>query len=477
LKPVKTIQLFIPIILSLCTFSCAGKNQSEAKKNDGSILPTPVTTAVDDTFEVGKTISPVYCKDDASQTYALYIPLKGKTESLPVIYFFDPHGNGSFPLNKYKLLAEKYGFIFIGSNNSKNGNDLETADKIWYILIADTKARLKINNDRIYTCGFSGGGKVACYIAMQHPEVKAVIANGGALPEVSSAGNFHFSFTAIAGEGDMNMTELVSISNELDKTTARHRIIFFNGKHEWAPEQTMDIAFTALQIDAIHDQLMPSDQHLIESFISTTHKKIDVYLKERNYLKAESEYKLFASLPGIDSSPEAKSIKEQAAAIKSDPGYEKQLRSRQHLLAREQTWKNEFNEKFGTGDANYWQKTINDFRQQSKKQTDEGAMYQRLLAYLSLAFYSISNQLISTERNQDTQHFVDLYKMVDPTNNEAWYFSAVLNARNNNVKAAENDLLKAVSNGFADKARMRQQPEFQKMKLNFPAIESKMQTK
>lgn len=473
----KTIQLFIPIILSLCTFSCAGKDHNKAGKGEPAVISNSVTATVDDTFDVGKIISHVYCKNDALQSYALYIPLKGKAESLPVMYFFDPHGNGSFPLTKYKSLAERYGFILIGSNNSKNGNDLESAEKIWNILVADTKARLKINNERIYTCGFSGGGKVACYIALQHSEVKGVIANSGALPEVSRTGNFHFSFVAIAGEGDMNMTELVSISNELEKTQTRHRIIFFNGNHEWAPEQTMDIAFTALQIDAMHDHLMPSDQHLVESFILKTRKKIDVYLKEGNYLKAESEYKFLASLPDIDTSPEAKNIKEQVAAIKSNPGYAKQLRSKQDLLAREENWKNEFNEKFGTGDASYWQKTINDFRQQARKQTDEGSMYQRLLAYLSLAFYSISNQLITTDRNQDTQHFVDLYKMVDPANSEAWYFSAVLNARNNNVKAVENDLFKAMSIGFADKDRMRRQPEFQKVKLNFPAIESKMQTK
>jgi len=117
MKPVKTIHLFIPIILSLCTFSCAGKDHSKTEKNDVSVVSKPATISMADTLEIGKVISPVYCKEDASQSYALYIPMRGKNESLPVIYFFDPHGNGSFPLNKYKSLAERYGFIFIGSKN------------------------------------------------------------------------------------------------------------------------------------------------------------------------------------------------------------------------------------------------------------------------------------------------------------------------------------------------------------------------
>jgi hypothetical protein len=62
--------------------------------------------------------------------------------------------------------------------------------------------------------------------------------------------------------------------------------------------------------------------------------------------------------------------------------------------------------------------------------------------------------------------------MADPTNSEAWYFSAILNARNNNANAAHDDLVKAVSNGFNDKARMMQQPEFIRLQpqINLPLI-------
>ncbi len=62
--------------------------------------------------------------------------------------------------------------------------------------------------------------------------------------------------------------------------------------------------------------------------------------------------------------------------------------------------------------------------------TGMAAMNQRLLAYLSLAFYSISNQLINGNQNDAARHFVELYtRLADPSNSEAWYFSAVLYAR------------------------------------------------
>ena len=104
-------------------------------------------------------------------------------------------------------------------------------------------------------------------------------------------------------------------------------------------------------------------------------------------------------------------------------------------------------------------------------------MYQRLMAYLSLAFYSISNRFIVAGRDEEARYFVSLYKLADGANTEAWYLSALLNARNDNAQAAQDDLMKAVSFGFTDRTRMNQQPEFQKLasQINFPAIERKMQ--
>jgi hypothetical protein len=135
---------------------------------------------------------------------------------------------------------------------------------------------------------------------------------------------------------------------------------------------------------------------------------------------------------------------------------------------------------FQRGDMNYWDKTIRDLQTKAKTRTAEGAMYQRLLAFLSLAFYSISNQLITgNQDNKEARYFVDLYKMADSTNSEAWYFSAILNARNNNAKSTEEDLLKAVEYGFTDKGRMMQQAEFKNPapQINFTKIESKMKKK
>src|ERR1700678_509098 len=207
----------------------------------------------------GQLIERVVCQSDTNQSYAVYVPLRGAREPLPILYFFDSHGVGALPLRKYRALAEADGVILVGSNNSKNGNDWTTTEAIWNRLFEDTQKRLHIMAGRVYTCGFSGGAKIASYLAIQHSVIRGVIANGAGLPDGVSAGDFHFSFTTIAGEGDMNMTELVAITNDLDRTHTWHRILFFDGKHEWAPEATMRIAFEGLQFDAMRTKLIPRE--------------------------------------------------------------------------------------------------------------------------------------------------------------------------------------------------------------------------
>ena len=402
----------------------------------------------------------VRCSADPNQTYALYVPQRGLKEALPLIYCFDPHGSGILPVRKYKALADAYGFILIGSNNSRNGNDWATTETIWQNLAADTRNRLKVDSRSVYTVGFSGGAKVASYIAIQHPGITGVIAGGAGLPDGVPASDFSFSFTAIAGQGDMNLTELVAINEALDKTRTRHRIILFDGKHEWAPVNTMALAFAGLQFDAMRANLIPKDNLAITTYIAGSKKRLRAYQLTSQLIKAAQECNLsIAALDGL--SRQVAWFRQQAAALANNPQYVSQRQGQQDLLATEQNTKTEYMQHFQQGDDAYWTSTIHDLQTKSAGHTPTEQMYQRLLAYLSLAFYSISNQFITGNENVQARRFVELYKLADATNPEAWYFSAILNAREGKGHEAEADLLKADSYGFRDKGRLFQQTEFQ----------------
>jgi hypothetical protein len=440
-------RLFILLFFILCVQSCSAQ-------------PKP--------FAVGKVIEKVTCLSDTAESYALYIPAKGNTTALPVVYFFDPHGSGSLPLHKYKASADSLGFILIGSNTSKNGNDFQYSEELWRIMSEDARKRLKIDPQRIYTAGFSGGAKVASYVALHHPEIKGVLAMGAGLPDGTPAGNYAFSFTAMAGEGDMNMTELVTINKAFDNTATRHRIMLYAAKHEWAPATIMHQALTAFQFDAMFQKLIPVNEKLINAYITNSKNLVERFWKEGNAIKAVEQCVLTTSVLNNITNDTYWFMK-KGTDIAASQEYKQQLLTQQRVLQTEQQTKALYMRQFEQGDLNYWTKTIADLNKalnaERQTQNAEYAMHQRLLAYLSLAFYSISNQQIRSNNNDVAQHFVNLYKLADPTNSEAWYFSAILHARRNEKEATEADLLKAKSCGFDDMNRIQQQPEFRKLNI------------
>jgi hypothetical protein len=277
----------------------------------------------------------------------------------------------------------------------------------------------------------------------------------------------------------MNLTDLVTVNHDLDKTQTRHRMLRFDGNHEWAPESTMSLAFVNWQSDAMKDGLIPVDPAFINSYIAASKKRLSLCQQQGRLLKEAEECRFSMSfLGGI--SGEVSWFRSKASSLAADPLCRKQQQEADDLLAREQVIKTGYMQHFQQDDMTYWVRTMDGLRSGKTglhSKAGEAAMDQRLMAYLSLAFYSISDHLINGNENSAAQRFVTLYIMADPSNSEAWYFSAILQARGDHPQAAARDLLKAADLGFRDKDRMAKQPEFQKLAaaMDLTGIGKKMQ--
>jgi hypothetical protein len=237
----------------------------------------------------------------------------------------------------------------------------------------------------------------------------------------------------------------------------------------------MRIAFEGLQFDAMRAGLIPRDIAAIGGYAGKSKDRLADAMHAGMLIRARQECVLSAELlDGLTG--EAVWFDKQARVIGEEAAYRRQQQAQANLLAMEEKIKAGYMQQFQQGDVSYWMKTIAGLRARAAAKTAEGAMYQRLLAYLSLAFYSISNQLINGNQNGEALHFVELYKLADPTNSEAWYFSALLHARIGDGHNAGADLLKAVGYGFNDGARLRKQAEFQRLSgpMGLSAIERKM---
>jgi hypothetical protein len=69
----------------------------------------------------GQVVAKVPCRADPAQSYALYLPSNyGPEKTWPILYAFDPGARGNVSVEDFKGAAEEYGYIVVGSNNSRN---------------------------------------------------------------------------------------------------------------------------------------------------------------------------------------------------------------------------------------------------------------------------------------------------------------------------------------------------------------------
>jgi dienelactone hydrolase len=217
-------------------------------------------------LETGVVHEKVLCQQDASQSYALYLP-KAYTPShkWPVIYVFDPFARGNVPLEFMKDAAERAGLIVAASNNSRNGpikDSIDAAQAMW----ADTQRRFAIDERQRYATGLSGGARVATTIAQLCGNCMAgVVAQGAGFHDTwPPSKKSQFVVYGTAGNLDFNYIEMVELDKKLEDLEIPHRLRVFAGGHQYAPAEIWDEVFGWLKLQAVQRGIVPRDQALID---------------------------------------------------------------------------------------------------------------------------------------------------------------------------------------------------------------------
>jgi predicted esterase len=238
------------------------------------------------------------CSAHPDQTYALYLPSHYTPhQRWPVIYAFDPAARGNLPLELMKDAAERYGYVVVGSNNSRNGSWKVEAEAA-QAMIEDTRSRLSIDDRRIYFAGFSGGARVASEIAERCKCAAGVLLNGagfslGAEPSRSAV----FAVFAAVGDFDFNYPEVTRLDQKLEESGFPHRLRHFDGPHQWAPAEVMDEALAWLRLVAMKENRDPKDEAFVavERAHAVTraqafHQSGDLYAAWREYRQAAATF-------------------------------------------------------------------------------------------------------------------------------------------------------------------------------------------
>jgi hypothetical protein len=375
------------------------------------------TAATPTAVEKGKIITRVTCKEDYTVSYALYLPKRySAVRKYPVIIAFDPHGSGVLPLEKYKELADKYGYIMMGSNDSKNGQDMNTSGLIIDALFSETSGRYSIDSTRIYAMGFSGGARIAAIIGLYQGGIAGVIGCGAGFPSSDQPVRFKPDYISIAGNADFNMNELINLDKQLDSAKFTHAMILYNGRHAWPPVEVMENAFIWTEFCSMRKGIIPKNDSMILDFIRLQDK---IIAKDRATGDALAEHDhLINMIRFTDGLTSTEDFKKMSVKVENSSSYKAQEKQRQFLIGKEMKEQQFLNKNFFSNDIEWWKRKIADYNSRITKGRDstDVRMYKRLKSYLSLLSYMSYSRVLASNDTVAAKHAMEIYQIVDPEN-------------------------------------------------------------
>lgn len=441
-----------------------------------------------DSIPRGQIVERIEALNDSSQSYALYLPSNYTPDrKWPVLYAFDPGARGRVPVERFREAAEKYGWIVLGSNNSRNG-PWNVVVNAWNAMLKDTHQRFAIDDRRMYATGFSGGARAAVQVAVGCKCLAGVMANGAGFPvDLAPSPQMHFVFFGAAGVDDFNYPELKTLQEPLTKAGITHRVQTFEGRHEWPPVSVATAAVEWMELHAIKAGKRQRDDGFINAMWQQLLSDARTLEESKKYDEAYQLYlDLAQSFKGLRDVAEIETkvnqlgdSREMKAAIREEQA---QIRKQRELASRLNSLiaggdggppVNPGEEGFDSG--NLLQKILNDLRKQSKAPDDstQRRVARRVLDSLFIGLVEQGMSLLQTEKNaSESIRRFKLATEVNPDRPGAFFYLAWAYAANRDKKKSLQALNTAVEKGFSDTAMitatkafdsLRNDPEYQQI--------------
>ena len=416
-----------------------------------------LASAQKDEFVKSEIIDSIFVGNNTNETFTLYLPKQFKHSELsPIVFIFEPGGRGKIGIKPFIKAAEKYGYILVCSNNSKNGPydlNFEIANRIFSKIFSE----FNIDKTRVYTAGFSGGSRLAASIAVLTNQIQGVIACGagfstniGHVPYTDS-----FSYAAIVGDEDMNFNEMYSTKALLNRLKISNELFVYNFNHKWPSQDQILIAFDWLQLEAYKKGLIPLNEDSIKKSYTIHYQKAKKNEIDNELLSAHEGYdrilRNFKKYFILDS------IEDKIKGFKKNKFYRNEKQQLQNNFKQEEVLSNKFVKRFNEDfrnkkyDIKWWESEINKL----KKNIEKGIpSRKKMLNRLQYKIFALAIETVNVGKNIehiDQSIFChDICILIYP-NYPRPYFRQIENYINkNNSMVALNYLEKLLKTGYND---------------------------
>jgi pimeloyl-ACP methyl ester carboxylesterase len=445
---------------------------------------SPVSKAIAaDEFAKGTIIESVACKQDAGQSYALYLPSNyTPSKRWPIVYGFDPVARGRLPVELFQEAAEKYGYILVGSNNSRNGPNLNL-NTILQTIWDDTHARFQIDERRVYAAGMSGGARVALGFAhLSKGQVAGVIAcSAGFPPNIAPSASTPFIIYGIAGTDDFNEPELFQLDLALESFGIPHRIEMFEGGHGWPPHVYGMRAIEWLELQAMRAGRRVRDEAFVDEQFKHALAEARGSEEAKDFYRAYADYRALAGFKGLKETSEfekrvaqMKDSKETKAALAK----ERETAFRQHQREVElRLYQNDSTppapgSNVGTEEPDritaeiHMKGALENLRKQAqeKKDSTERRVARRVLEAFNVEVFQEVATLFQQKNYKSAALKLEMAAQLQPDDAGTRYVLARAYALDGRKKKALDSLRDAVERGFKDLANLKQNKAFDELR-------------
>ncbi|MFQ5741387.1 MAG: hypothetical protein ACE5JX_20510 [Acidobacteriota bacterium] len=421
----------------------------------------------------GQVLERMVCLADPEQGYTLYLPSNYDAGlQWPLIIALDPGARGVVPARRFSQAAERYGYIVVASNNSRNG-PLEPAIKAIGILWQEATQRFSVDRRRVYLTGFSGGARMAVQLA-QGSVASGVIACGAGLLKGDPT-RLPFLFVGVAGNRDMNHLEVKMLVDNLKTLGTTARFFTFDGKHSWPPPAVLTRAVEWLELKAMEASLKPRNevfiQTLFQSALDQAEKERqsgDLYQARRSYRDIVSDFGPFLDL---------EAQRDELEALTGNPTYRHQVQQVEKLEAIERRTIREILDVIlgqkPDRKMKWWRKKIASIRalQKDPKDARQRRLARRLIDFVWLNGLEKSWFASKAKEYPRSIYLARVALLVRPESSGLLYHLAKTYALNHQDKRSMETLRKALKAGL-DPERARKEAAFSNLadKARFRAL-------
>lgn len=159
--------------------------------------------------------------DSTKQRFELYVPAgAGSRAAAPLILFISPSQKAT-GLSQFRKLCDREGIVFASPHQAGNQTPGTRRVRIVMDTLDEVRRRVKIDPDRTYIGGFSGGGRIAMTIATALPEYFGgviPVCAGGQLrtePWLRERAISRLRIALLTGENDFNRGEVERMTQTL----------------------------------------------------------------------------------------------------------------------------------------------------------------------------------------------------------------------------------------------------------------------